>query len=101
MNALRVRLLRAFPVRAPSQQLSLLDHLLGQALRYADRAALKTVVDKKLRAKSTTASQKMRWLVAAALFSPEQYRAELGAFIGTNNEKTRHLAEMLRGLSEN
>lgn len=100
VNDTRVRLLRAFPVRAPSTQLSLLDRLLGQTLRYPDRAALTAVVKKKLEAKSATDAQKVRWLIAGALLSPPQYREELRDFIGNSDDRTRHLAEFLRGCSD-
>ena len=99
-NDTRVRLLRAFPVRAPSTQLSLLDRLLGPALQFPDRAALTSVVEKKLEAKSATDAQKVRWLTAGALLSPSQYRDALRDFIGDNDERTRHLAEFLRGCYE-
>ena len=100
INHTRVRLLRSFPVRAPSTQLSVLDQLLGPALRFPDRAALEAVVEKKLRAKSATDAQKVRWLTAGALLSPSQHRDALRDFIGSNDERTRHLAEFLRGCSE-
>ncbi|MYI30700.1 MAG: hypothetical protein F4119_04980 [Acidimicrobiia bacterium] len=56
---IRVRLLRAFPVRAPSTQLPLLDRLLGQVVRFPDRVALSAVIAKKLKAKSATDAQKV------------------------------------------
>ncbi|MDE0236022.1 MAG: hypothetical protein OXN95_02215, partial [bacterium] len=101
VHDIRVRLLRAFPVRAPSPQLRLLDRLLGSALRFPDRTVLAPVVEKKLRAKSATDAQKVRWLTAAALLWPSQQRQALRDFIGSSDERTRHLAEFLRGCSEN
>ncbi|MDE0117905.1 MAG: hypothetical protein OXT07_14985 [bacterium] len=101
INHTRVRLLRSFPVRAPSKQMPVLDQLLGPALRFPDRAALEAVVEKKLRAKSATDAQKVRWLTAGALLSPSQHRDALRDFIGSNDERVRHLAEFLRGCSEN
>ena len=100
VNDTRVRLLRAFPVRASSRQLPLLDRLLGQALRFPDRIALTSVVEKKLGAKSATDAQKVRWLTAGAVLSPSQHREALREFIGSNDERTRHLAEFLRGTSD-
>lgn len=99
VNDTRVRLLRAFPVRAPSTQLSLLDRLLGPALRFSDRAALEAVVEKKIGAKSATDAQKVRWLTAGALISPSQHREALRDFIASNDERARHLAEFLRSSS--
>ncbi|WP_420617801.1 NACHT domain-containing protein [Candidatus Poriferisocius sp.] len=100
VNETRARLLRAFPVRAPSTQLPLLDRLLGRALRFPDRAALVSVVEKKLGAKSATDAQKVRWLIAGALLSPDHHRQALKDFIGNNDDRTRLLAEFLRNSSE-
>jgi len=95
VNETRIRLLRAFPVRAPGSQLPVLDQLLGQALRHPNRAALKAVVEKKLRAKSAVDAQKVRWLTAGALLLALEHRETLREFIAGNNKRTRHLAEFL------
>ena len=100
VHNIRIRLLKALPVRAPSQQMPLLDRLLGQALRYPDTAALSALVEKKLNAKSATDAQRVRWLAVNTLLSPQEYRQPLKEFVGYNNDRTRHLAEFLRGASE-
>ena len=100
VHSIRIRLLRAFSVRATSKQLPLLDRLLGEALRFPDTAALSALVEKKLGAKSTTDAQRVRWLTVAALLSPVEHRQPLRDFIGDNYDRTRHLAEFLRGASD-
>ena len=99
VHKVRIRLLRALSVRAPSKQLPLLDRLLGQVLRYPDSAALSALVEKKLNAKSTTDAQRVRWLAVHSLLSPQEHRQPLREFVGYNNDRTRHLAEFLRGAS--
>ncbi len=100
VHSVRIKLLRALSVRAPSEQLPLLDRLLGQALRYPDATALSALVEKKLGAKSTTDAQRVRWLVVAALLAPERHRRSLRDFVGHSDERVRHLAEFLRGAYE-
>ncbi len=100
IHKIRIRLLRALSVRAASQQMPLLDRLLGQALRYPDTAALSALVEKKLKAKSATDAQRVRWLAVNSLLSPQEHRQSLREFVGYNNDRTRHLAEFLRGASE-
>ena len=100
VHSIRIRLLRALSVRAPSKQLPLLDRLLGQALRFPDTTALSALVERKLDAKSATDAQRVRWLMVGALLSPEKHRQSLRDFAGHNDDRTRHLAEFLRGASE-
>ena len=99
VHSIRIRLLRALSVRAPSKQLPLLDRLLGQALLHPDTAALSALVDKKLGAKSTTDAQRARWLMVGALLSPKEQRQPLRDFVGDDYDRTRHLAEFLKGSS--
>lgn len=100
VHNIRIRLLKALPVRAPSKQLTLLDRLLGQTLRFPDPAVLSALVEKKLNAKSTTDAQRVRWLATGALLSPSRHRQPLREFVGYDNDRTRYLAEFLRGASE-
>lgn len=99
VHNIRIRLLRALSVRAPSKQLPLLDRLLGQVLRYPDTDALSALVEKKLNAKSTTDGQRVRWLATGALLSPSRHRQSLRKFVGDNHERSRHLAQFLSGSS--
>ncbi|WP_419846051.1 NACHT domain-containing protein [Candidatus Poriferisocius sp.] len=101
VHNIRIRLLKALPVRAPSKQLALLDRLLGQTLRYPNTAELSALVEKKLNAKSTTDGQRVRWLATGALLSPSRHRQSLRDFISDNDERSRHLAQFLSGASEN
>ena len=70
-------LLRGFPVRCKSEQLSTLDHLLWAALRHADRASFRKLIDMKLSRKSMGVSQRVHWLSAGLMLSPDEYRQPL------------------------
>ena len=100
VHSIRIRLLKALSVRAPSKQLPLLDRLLGQALRFPDTIELSALVEKKLGAKSATDAQRVRWLTVGALLSPQEHQQPLRDFVSDNDDRTRHLAEFLRGASE-
>ena len=99
VHNIRIRLLKALSVRAPSKQLALLDQLLGQTLSFSDPAALSALVEKKLDAKSATDGQRVRWLATGALISPSRHRQSLRDFVGDNHERSRHLAQFLSGSS--
>ena len=85
-------LLRGFPVRCKSEQLSTLDHLLWAALRHADRASLRKLIDMKLSRKSMGVSQRVHWLSAGLMLSPDEYRQPLEAFVGGHDDRSRQLA---------
>ena len=99
VHEVRVKLLRAFPVRSPNKQLPLLDRLLGHALCHPDEAALASLVYKKLASKSATDAQRVRWLAAGALLAPEEHRIPFREFVGDNKNRVRHLAEFFRDSS--
>ena len=100
IHEVRIRLLKSFPIRAPSKQAPLLDRLLGKALQHPDTTTLASLVEKKLASKSATDAQRVRWLAVGALISPERHRQLLSQFIGDNESRTRHLAEFFRGSSD-
>ena len=85
-------LLRGFPVRCKSEQLSTLDHLLWAALRHADRASLRKLIDMKLSRKSMGVSQRVHWLSAGLMLSPDEYRQPLEEFVGGHDDRGRQLA---------
>ena len=85
-------LLRGFPVRCKSEQLSTLDHLLWAALRHADRASLRKLIDMKLSRKSMGVSQRVHWLSAGLMLSPDEYRQPLEEFVGGHDDRSRQLA---------
>ena len=85
-------LLRGFPVRCKSEQLSTLDHLLWAALRHADRASFRKLIDMKLSRKSMGVSQRVHWLSAGLMLSPDEYRQPLEEFVGGHDDRSRQLA---------
>ena len=99
VNNLRLRLLKAFPTRAPARQLPLLDRLLANTYAHPDRKELKMLVDKKLSLESATVAQRVRWLTIGALVSPDEHRNEWNEFVGHSEKRVEHLAEFLRNSS--
>ena len=99
VNNLRLRLLKAFPTRAPARQLPLLDRLLANTYAHPDRKELKMLVDKKLSLESATVAQRVRWLTIGALVSPDEHRNEWNEFVGRSEKRVEHLAEFLRNSS--
>ena len=85
-------LLRGFPVRCKSEQLSTLDDLLWAALRHADRASLRKLIDMKLSRKSMGVSQRVHWLSAGLMLSPDEYRQPLEDFVRGHDDRSRQLA---------
>ena len=85
-------LLRGFPVRCKSEQLSTLDDLLWAALRHADRASFRKLIDMKLSRKSMGVSQRVHWLSAGLMLSPDEYRQPLEEFVGGHDDRSRQLA---------
>lgn len=66
-------LLQAFPVRAKSEQLHLLDQLLWSALRLSDSEAFHRVIERKLASRTMSLSQRVRWLAAGLASSPASF----------------------------
>ena len=68
-----LKLLQAFPVRCKRSQLGVLDNLLWIAARNADLMALDILIERKVSLKSMTVSQRVRWLAAGTVISPDKY----------------------------
>ena len=103
VHEVRLRLLRAFPLRGPNERLSLLEGLLTEALDYEDTAspnALVDLVEQKLSRKSMSAAQRVRWLAVDAALSSVPGLPKLNSFIGDNEVRARHLATLLGDLAE-
>ena len=100
VHEVRLRLLRAFPLRGPKARLSLLEGLLTEALDYEDTASLNALVEQKLARTSMSAGQRVRWLAADAALSPVPGLPKLTNFIGDNEARARHLATFLSNLAE-
>ncbi len=95
LHDFRLGLLRSIPVRLPTAQLPVLDELLLLASKHPDTAPLKELVSQKLRAKSMTDAQRIRWMTLDAIVSDGDALRSLDNFIGTNEKRARQLAELL------
>ena len=85
-------LLQGFPARCGSNQLAALDYLLWATLQHADRVSLQKVVSRKLSLKSMNVAQRVHWLAAGVVLSPDLYRQALEEFVVGHEGRTRQLA---------
>ena len=99
-HRLRLRLLQAFPTRAPKDRLNLLDGLLFEALSGPDTGPIEELARKKLAATSMTVGQRVRWLTVDAALSGAPGLRALKGFVDHGEIRARHLAEFLSGSSE-
>ena len=89
----RLRLLGSISVRLPVVQLPVVDSLLLLASKHPDTTALRELVAQKLRAKSMTGAQRLRWMALDAIMSGRDALKSLDDFIGSNAKRARQLAE--------
>ncbi len=87
-----VSLLRAFPTRCHDAQIEALDNLLWAAIQHADRATLQKLVEKKLSRSSMNVTQRVHWLAAAAILSPEPHIDHLEEYVHGKEKRIRQLA---------
>ncbi len=92
----RLGLLRSVSVRLPVAQLPLADDLLLLVSRHPDTAPLKKLVTQKLRSKSMTDAQRVRWMTLDAIMNGGEALGLLDDFIGSNAKRANQLAEFLR-----
>ena len=85
-------LLRAFPTRCKATRIQGLKDLLWAALQYADRVSLQELIDAKLSRKSMNDAQRVYWLAAGVIVSPEMYEDPLRKFSEGREGRIRHLA---------
>ena len=85
-------LLRAFPTRCKLNQIENLNRLLWAALQYADRSLLQELIKKKLSRKSMNDAQRVHWLAAGIIVSPETYNNPLRDFVRDREGQILHLA---------
>ena len=84
-------LLRAFPIRCTLKQIESLDRLLWAAIQHADRRALQELIDRKLSRKSMNDAQRVHWLAAGVIVSPEVYEGVLQEFVQGFEARIRQL----------
>ena len=93
-------LLKSFPLRCRKQQLPSLSHLLQAALRHCEKRDLLGLVEQKADQPNMNLAQRVYWLTAALLASPEAYIERLGAFVTGNERRVHHMAELVLGRFE-
>lgn len=85
-------LLRIFPTRCCLQHLGTLDDLLWGAIGCGAEAELLELAKRKLSKTGMNAGQRVRWLGAGLICSPETYRKPIAEFLGGKERLIRHLA---------
>ena len=88
-------LLCAFPTRCKSKQLESLKSLLWAAVQSVDRPLLQDLIGKKLSRKSMNHAQRISWLAAGTILSPEIYQDRLGNFVHGQESRIHHLVTFL------
>ena len=91
-------LLRAFPARATKSQFALLDALLLSGLRHLmpdgrNRVSLQSVIERKVRQKSTARIARVRWLAAGLVLNPDRFLPEFASELRGSEARVRSLAE--------
>ena len=90
-------LLRQFPVRCASGQLSSLNHLLFAARRHCDADQLLELIDEKHTDHRMSVAQRVHWLVAGLCIAPETYVGRLDSYAAGRERRIRFLAEAVTG----
>ena len=84
-------LLQAFPVRCTLKQIESLDYLLWAAIHHADRTSLQKLIERKRSLKSMNVAQRVRWLAAGVIVSPETFSDILEDFVQGKGRRIRSL----------
>ena len=85
-----LRLLEVFPVRCREAQLQDLRHLLHSAALNI-RDALPNLIERKLANRSMNPGQRVYWLAAGLLISPDKYAEELDAYVAVGKRRIQNL----------
>ena len=88
-----IPLLKRFPARCTSGQLSSLNHLLLAARRHCDVEPLLELIDEKHARHGMNVAQRVHWLAAGLCVAPETYVDRLDSYATATERRTRFLAE--------
>ncbi|MYB34330.1 MAG: hypothetical protein F4X92_04260 [Gammaproteobacteria bacterium] len=88
-------MLKSFPARCNNEQLELLYAMLISAMKYLEMDTLRTQIEDKLNLSSMNAPQRVCWLVAGLVVSPEFFEKRLTEFMEGNESRVRHFAKFL------
>jgi len=90
-------LLRQFPVRCASGQLSSLNQLLLAARRHCDTGQLLELIDEKHADHRMSVAQRVHWLVAGLCIAPKSYVGRLDSCVAGKERRIRFLAQAVTG----
>ena len=90
-----LRILRSFPVRCTAKQLVDLNYLLWSALRHSDRDSFAKLIDRKLSRTSMNLVQRVRWMAAGFVLSPETRAERVIVFTENSERRIREMAAFL------
>ena len=93
-----IPLLKALPVRCRSSQLQILRILLGAALLQSEVTQVLELIDNKLAHRSMNVAQRVHWLAAGLLASPDTYLGMLQSYVAGNERRVRYVAEAVTSL---
>ena len=93
-SAVSIPLLRVFPIRCRSGQLTILNSLLQAAVLHGDTTQLLELIEAKLALTSMNASQRVYWLAAGLFARPEAYGDRLESFVSGRGQRIHRLMEM-------
>ena len=86
-------LLKRFPVRCTSGQLSSLDHLLLAARQHYDIEPLLELIERKHAHRDMNVAQRVHWLAAGLCIAPDSYIDRLDSYATGKERRIRFLAE--------
>ena len=96
-------LLSAFPARAKSAQLPLLDALLRGALHHLrtepELASLRATIERKAGQPSTTRLVRVRWLAAGLILDPDQFLPRLDRELSGSSLRRRSFGQFFEGFA--
>ncbi len=90
-------LLRQFPVRCASGQLSSLNHLLLAARRHCDVAPLLELIDEKHADRRMNVAQCVHWMVAGLCIAPDSYVGRLESYVTARERRIGFLIKAVTG----
>lgn len=96
-NRATPKLLKAFPLRAKKDQLSILGSLLRIAM-HSSSENLRGVIEEKLSLKSIDAAQRVHWLAAQTILDPKNHETTLWQYIGKSEIRANIVSDFFRKL---
>ena len=91
-------LLKAFPVRCTERQLLSLSILLHAALLHCEKTSFLPLMNRKLAHRSMNVAQRVYWLAAGLLVSPNTYLEKLESYVARSQRRVWRLAEVIAAI---